>query len=413
MYLRRLTLTNVGPFAHIDLPFSAEDGAPRPVTLLHGLNGTGKTTLLRVLGLALGGSETLAAHLGNPARWVRAGQQQAQITVELTLGAQPFTLALVVRPGSTPADIAREAGPPLAALDAALAADDGLLGLFGYGAVRRAAPAPLTRDRAAALQTLLDPTAALAAPDTIAADLHRRFRAAGIAPLRALLDALLPGISLERFEPAAGQLVFRSPDGPATMADLGSGARDLALWASDLVGRAVTRPDTVPRGVLLLDAPDAFLHPAHQRVLLPAIQQALPGIQLVLAPYAPFTLHPADAGEAWVLRRPTAEAPSELVPFPGTPRRLLLHQLVLSPLFGVPTLDSAPIERLRNDYRALRDRPQTLGQGETELRDRLREQLEDMPDWRATSPLERQQAVLLDEIQQAVRALDRSPDDQA
>jgi hypothetical protein len=411
MYLRRLTLTNVGPFAHLDLPFTTDAGAPRRVTLLHGLNGTGKTTLLRALGLALAGREALAVYLGDPARWIRAGQEQARIDVELVLGAQPRMLTLVLRRADTAADIIHNAGPALAELDAALAADDGALALFGYGAVRHTAAVPFARDRASAIATLLDPAAALPRLDLAAAELHRRFRAAGLEPLRTLLDALLPGATIDRFDPTTKRLLFRTAGGPATLDDLGAGQRDLALWAGDLMARAVARPDTLPRGLLLLDSPDAFLHPAWQRLLLPALEGALPGVQLVLAAYAPFTVHPADAGELWVLRRSMPGAPPELTQFPGTPRRLLLHQLVLSPLFGVSTLDSAPVERLRDEYRALRDRPQTLGQSETEQRERLREQLEDMPDWRATTPLERQQAALLDEIQQAVRALNQPPDD--
>lgn len=48
MHLLRMRVIRLGPFQEIELGFS-EEGEPRPVTVLHGAGGVGKTTLLNAL----------------------------------------------------------------------------------------------------------------------------------------------------------------------------------------------------------------------------------------------------------------------------------------------------------------------------------------------------------------------------
>jgi hypothetical protein len=46
MHLLGVRIVQVGPFEDVSLPFCDEDGQPRPVTVIHGGGGVGKTTLL-------------------------------------------------------------------------------------------------------------------------------------------------------------------------------------------------------------------------------------------------------------------------------------------------------------------------------------------------------------------------------
>lgn len=50
--------------------------------------------------------------------------------------------------------------------------------------------------------------------------------------------------------------------------------------------------------ILLLDEPDAHLHPAWQRKLIPAIQQMLPNAQIFIATHSPFVI--SSVNEGWI-----------------------------------------------------------------------------------------------------------------
>ncbi len=59
MYLLRAQLEQVPPFGTIELPFADEDGRARPLTVVHGAGGVGKTVLLAVLGATRPGNATV------------------------------------------------------------------------------------------------------------------------------------------------------------------------------------------------------------------------------------------------------------------------------------------------------------------------------------------------------------------
>lgn len=50
--------------------------------------------------------------------------------------------------------------------------------------------------------------------------------------------------------------------------------------------------------ILLLDEPDAYLHPAWQRKLIPAVQRLLPNAQIFVATHSPFVISSVNAG--WI-----------------------------------------------------------------------------------------------------------------
>jgi hypothetical protein len=53
--------------------------------------------------------------------------------------------------------------------------------------------------------------------------------------------------------------------------------------------------------ILLLDEPDAHLHPAWQRKLIPAVQRLLPKAQIFVATHSPFVISSVNAGWIYIL----------------------------------------------------------------------------------------------------------------
>ncbi len=69
---------------------------------------------------------------------------------------------------------------------------------------------------------------------------------------------------------------------------------DQVAWASRLRGR---RP-----GLLLLDEIDTHLHPLWQRLLLPAMREALPDVQIVVTSHSPFVISSCPNSRVHVLK---------------------------------------------------------------------------------------------------------------
>jgi hypothetical protein len=57
---------------------------------------------------------------------------------------------------------------------------------------------------------------------------------------------------------------------------------------------------------LLLDEPDAYLHPAWQRKLIPAVQHLLPNAQIFVATHSPFVISSVNAGWIYVFEADSA-----------------------------------------------------------------------------------------------------------
>jgi hypothetical protein len=79
----------------------------------------------------------------------------------------------------------------------------------------------------------------------------------------------------------------------------------------------------------------------------------------------------------------------------------MLHQLLMTPIFGVETVDSLKVEQDRARYRALQAQEKRT-RGEQREFTQLRTELESLPDWSTESPSEARQRELLEQIDVAL-----------
>ncbi|MCL2640637.1 MAG: ATP-binding protein [Phycisphaerales bacterium] len=86
---------------------------------------------------------------------------------------------------------------------------------------------------------------------------------------------------------------------------LPDGLRSIVGWLASVMCKLdfllpdAARPLEQPM-ILLLDEPDAHLHPAWQRKLIPAVQQLLPNAQIFVATHSPFVISSVNAGWIYV-----------------------------------------------------------------------------------------------------------------
>ena len=83
MHVRQLTIKNIGPIREFDLDLR-RDEAPAGWHVLLGANGSGKSTVVRALALALMGRESALATRQDWSRWLAVGNAEGQVHVRLS-----------------------------------------------------------------------------------------------------------------------------------------------------------------------------------------------------------------------------------------------------------------------------------------------------------------------------------------
>ena len=391
MFLKSIRLNNVKCFSDIDLSFEGEDGDIRKWTLLLAENGAGKSTLLKAIALATAGSDAIADLLGDPSDWIRYKQQECEISVVLvTNEKEERKINLRIQPKDTRADVIVKNKQSLAWLDDALNQTKRDYFVLGFGASRylntvnsrRAKTSEFTNKRAQRVATLFNPDATTKPIDAWAMDLDYIGNGTALETVRKVLSNLLPEIKFHNIDKQNGHLLFDTPDGIVPLHCLSDGYLAMAAWIGDLLfqvsevsGDAQEKLLTA-KGLLLIDEIDLHLHPKWQRQLLSLLDKWLPNFQFVATTHSPMAAQQAGEGELHYLMRERGKI--HLYPFSGAPNTLLLHQLVMSPAFGLDTDESKSVEDMKNRYRHLRDKADLSSKEQEEL-DKLTASLTDLP----------------------------------
>ena len=416
MFLKSIRLNNVKCFSDIALSFEGENSEIRKWTLLLAENGTGKSTLLKAIALATGGSDAIADLLDEPSDWIRYKAQNCEISAVLvTKEREEQTINLRIESKDTRADVIVRNKKSLAWLDDSLNRKNNDFFVLGFGASRRlntvnsrrTKTSGFTNKRAQRVATLFDSDAATTSIDSWAMDLDYLKNRAGLETVREVLSNLLPEIKFHSIDKQSGQLLFKTPDGIVPLNNLSDGYLAMAAWMGDLLFQVLETFDDLKeqpltaKGLLLIDEVDLHLHPKRQRELFSFLKEWLPNFQFVVTTHSPLTAQQADKGELHCLVR---EAENICIyPFSGTPKTLLLHQLAMSPAFGLDTNESKEVEDMKNRYRYLRDK--------TDLSSKERNELEELTTTITNLPISgssniqpsEEHAMLLQEIQKELR----------
>jgi energy-coupling factor transporter ATP-binding protein EcfA2 len=88
------------------------------------------------------------------------------------------------------------------------------------------------------------------------------------------------------------------------LSQIPDGVRTIVGWLADfMMRRELAPPGTTERvgEVLLIDEIDAHLHPRWQRQVLPALRDALPGVQIIITTHSPFVISSCRGARVHVL----------------------------------------------------------------------------------------------------------------
>ena len=417
MFLEHLYLRNIRSIRELDLSLTDDRGKPRQWTVLLGENGTGKSTILRSIALLLAGSDALPSLIGeSPDSWIRFGADSAEIRAVLsTAEDRERKIALRFERGQNIREMFKTNTDSLDALDQALKYTNRSYFTVGYGVSRRLPTSGMqtspkggrfSHPRANSVATLFSPDADLVSLETWATDLHYRRSDEALALVSEAMRDFLPGVEFLTIDRETRQLIFETNEGPMPLALMSDGFQNAISWCGDLLYRLTEvfedyRNPLHARGLLLIDEIGLHLHLSWQRRLREYISVKYPNLQIVATTHSPFTAHQAGEGELFSLRRKhEPEEEIELLRFEGAPNQLLLHQLIMTPFFGLDTMNSRKWEELREEYRTLYDKEQKTAADRKEMAS-LEEQLADQPDWNAELPYYGELRSLLEEIRDA------------
>lgn len=427
MFLARIALRNVRSIEKLELDFSSSDNTPRRWTLLLGENGCGKSSVLRAIALLLAGSDALADLYDSADDWVRNGAKSCRIDgTLLTSNGDARDIALEIHRGDSLRDLYSRNAESLHALDAAIAHTDRNYFVLGYGVSRR--PNATSRSkkpaffpeeyarspRAQGLGTMFTPDFPLVSVEQWAMDLEYREGAKSLGAVRSALNRLLPGMTFDSIDRQTRQMMFKTEDGTIPLRQLSDGYQIMAAWCGDLLYRITqTFPDRkdplATRGVLLIDELDLHLHPVWRRKLVDFLSLTLPNFQFIATTHSALTAQQSGEGELFVIRRAGPKDRPSLLPFVGEPRKMMLHQLLMSPMFGLESLDSVEVEEARSTVRRLSVRKTPLSSSEKQVLQASKVVLTDAPSWDAVPKYAKEQTSLLKSIRSSIPATGKRP----
>lgn len=420
MFLRELTIRNLRSIKDLRLLFESPDGTTRKWTLILGENGCGKSTVLRAAALLFAGSDALPHLLGHEVdSWIRYGAEEASIAATL-MTAEGETRYVTLRlPRGTSVsklfDINKES---LAQLDAALAHADRNYLTMGYGASRRLNTDPDavfksrrgTPVRARSVATLFSPDAVLDPLEAWVIDMdYRGKRRQGQKLVERIVKGLMPHVEFHGIDKVHKQLLFKTPDGVTPLTRLSDGYQNVAAWCGDLL-RSITesfknyKDPLKARGLLLVDEIDLHLHPVWQRRLRAFLERSFPQLQFIVTTHSPLTVQQAGEGELYVMQRPQPNASPTLEAFEGAPNTMMVHQLLMSPIFNLDSMDSLDVQKRRKQYRVLKKKLKR-SVGDTKRMKELSSSLKELPDFaQGLSKHQDKQTRVLEDIKQAIKA---------
>ena len=412
MLLEHLVLDNVRALESCEISFVAEDGSARGRTLLLGGNGSGRTTILQSIALLLAGPNALAELIPHPDFWIRNGRKSCSMIATIVDGeGKRHTVEIGIKRGDDTWKVIERNTDSIAALEKL---DRVGYPIAGYGISRRqssgdgsSSSESFERPYSRSVATLFSADATLHPLEqwALATDASSK---SGAAVVRRMIGDLLPGAPLHAIDRRNRHLTFKTADGILPLGRLSDGYRSVAAWIGDLLYRISERAgdSRAPwnaRGLLLVDELELHMDPLWERLFLIDLTERFPHLQLIATTNSPLIAHQARSGEIFHLTRDGAGSAPSLRRYDGDPSRLMIHQLLASPLFGLDTVDSAPVEQLRIEHRRLKSRPaRELSGSERRRAKELEEEIRDLPRWNSGAPGEDEKRSLLENIERAI-----------
>lgn len=403
MYLETCTIKNIKCFEEITLDFKNPDGSVRLWNVIIGENGTGKTTLLKAIAIALLGEKAASVLLPRPRGWVRAGKESGVIQARIRLSqddteaggenmilnrrlGKPIDVGYSILEGTS--DLFGGSGPTI--IEQSEYDEDRLfegrsdesLGWLaaGYGSFRRmtgnhkrASEISEYQNREARFVTLFRESEDLMSCvdwlldiDNISRD-ENNSKHGFAKKIRDLVIEILNGHILPEevklSSVGSRGIFFRTPYADeVSIFDLSDGYRAIISMILDILRHTsqthgeflLHYPDWRERleGVILIDELDVHLHPRWQRQVGPSLRNCFPKLQFIITTHSPFIPQSADNYGLYVLYEDSATQSVQLKQDDVSVRGWRADQ-ILSILFDTQSMYDVDVSAKIHEYEQL------------------------------------------------------------
>ncbi|AIC29522.1 AAA domain-containing protein (plasmid) [Rhizobium etli bv. mimosae str. IE4771] len=369
-FVERVTIENIKAIKNLDLNFEALSHGPSPWLMLLGENGTGKSTVLQSIALALCDSDQLLSLLKNdridPASMVRYRCKSGRVTVKLS--GFPKAHELIVYRDRF--ELRSPQGDVAAIKINTETVENPVKAqvlILGYGATRLLPRRRSSSDAGAAfsrIDNLFDPFVALI--DAEAWLLKRDPKDFGTTAM--VLKDLLALDDEAEFVTDGRTIFVRSGDAKTPLRNLSDGYQTVVAAAVDILSvlSRIWEKLTEAEGIVLIDEIDAHLHPRWQMRIVGSLRNAMPGVQFITTTHQPLCLRGLGAGEVVVMQRDEEGVVEPLLDLPS-PADFRVDQLLTSGFFGLRSTVDPETERLFDTYYALLALDDRTAEQESEL----------------------------------------------
>ena len=342
VWIEEVDIVNFGCFHELELRFSAPGEGDEPWIVLLGANGSGKSTILRAIALALCSADARRRLVPDASRYVnrntRASQghvrirfnQGDELRLEASRGARHFTVT-----GQRPE-----------------------FALAGYGSTRllpRRAESTSRRATGPQLTNLFDPWASLANAEPWLADRQR------VPPdaFKMLCSSLRTLMSVEddvQLSRRMGKMRARMFDTPLALEELSDGYQSILALSLDLslaFGGEQEQGFSTENfeGMVLIDELEVHLHPEWKMRVVSDLRSVFPHLQFVATTHDPLCLRGLQPGEIHLLeRRDNAITIRQI----DVPAGLDADEILTGSWFGLDTTLDPKVEADLMRYRNLR-----------------------------------------------------------
>ncbi len=291
--LLELRLNGIRGFRNFELPLSSPDGDK--TRLLIGRNGTGKSTILRCIAIALADPADRASLLSDVPGGLLPSEGRGSIHVDARVAGELVSYGLEISSEGGRERILEQSN------------NEPRTYVYGYGSVFGVTGSRDTEDYSSeAVESLFKYDAKLFLPEMTLRRLKESFtdeRYAGL--LRRISDAMsLDG--LVELQEGGGVLVKAAGRPDFFLPAWADGYKLTMHWILDLYGWAflarVLEPGG-PYGVLLIDEVEKHLHPSMQAALINGLKKSFPHLQMILTTHSPLVALGAEPENLVVLEQ--------------------------------------------------------------------------------------------------------------
>jgi energy-coupling factor transporter ATP-binding protein EcfA2 len=316
VYVESLRLKDFGCFESIKLDFNRVSTLDGRWTCIAGINGSGKSTILRALGVALLGNP-LALELGGERlnRMCRLDdrlkRRRSEIQVQLKEGDsdESHKLNLFIDGGRIVSK-SESVGPPASDWDRIRP-----VVIAGYGATRNLSSRIDSGGENLSLDvrrqiTLFDPLSQLAGAEVLVGRQAPNW--AFVELFRKVVQQVFDtDLQVALSSPPSGIDFIVSKKDYVEAIDLPDGFRSAAAWIADLCSIWCEKAQSLAEGanpadifgIVLIDEIDLHLHPSLQRALVPRLRKVFPKVQWIVTTHSPLVLANFDVNEIIALDR--------------------------------------------------------------------------------------------------------------